>query len=187
MLFKVRIRPADGASQDEPLTTNQKNPDPKINVEGPYRAFGVDLVPDPHAVSCRADANGNRHCAIEVWTFVYNTDGQKLITASNRLHTMLTPADYAKLLTGGMAFHQEVSVPVKGQYFLRTAIHDMVSDRVGAVEVPIAAVARLEPLKPLPAVDAPSVTLPPDAPSAPAPAASTPPAAAPNGTEAAPK
>ena len=90
---------------------------------------------------------------------MYNTDGQKLITASNRLHTMLTPADYAKLLTGGMAFHQEVSVPVKGQYFLRTAIHDMISDRVGAVEVPIAAVARLEPLKPLPAVDAPAMAL----------------------------
>ena len=39
-----------------------------------------------------------------------------------------------------MAFHQEISVPVRGQYYLRTAIHDMISDRVGAVEVPIAEV-----------------------------------------------
>jgi VWFA-related protein len=179
ILFKVRIRPADGGDQEEPLKTNQTNPDPKVKVEGPYKAYGVDLVPDPHAVSCRADPNGNRHCSIEVWTFVYNTDGQKLITASNRLHTMLTPADYAKLLTGGMAFHQEVSVPVKGQYFLRTAIHDMISDRVGAVEVPIAAVARLEPLKPLPAVNAPAVMLPPDAPAPAAPAPAAPTAAAP--------
>lgn len=185
ILFKVRIRPAGTGRQEEPLKTNQTNPDPKVKVEGPYQSYGVDLVPDPHAVSCRADLNGNRHCAIEVWTFVYNTDGQKLITASNRLHTMLTPADYAKLLTGGMAFHQEVSVPVKGQYFVRTAIHDMISDRVGAVEIPIAAVARLEPLKPLPAVDAPSVALPPDAPAAaapvvvaPAPAATTSPTGA---------
>ena len=45
-----------------------------------------------------------------------------------------------------MAFHQEISVPVKGQYYLRTAIHDMVSDNVGAVEIPVAAVARLDPL-----------------------------------------
>ena len=179
ILFKVRIRPAGNGNLDEPLATNQKNPDPKINVEGPYKAFGVDLVPDPHAVSCREEPTGNRHCAIEVWTFVYNNDGQKLITASNRLHTMLTPADYAKLLTGGMAFHQEISVPVKGSYFLRTAIHDMVSDRVGAVEVPVVAVARLEPLKPLPAVDAPSVPLPADTspsptPTAPAPATPAP-------------
>jgi hypothetical protein len=159
ILFKVRIRPADVPPIDAPLKSNQTNPDPKIKVEGPYREYGVDLVPDPHAVSCRADAAGNRHCAIEVWTFVYDTDGDKLITASNRLHTLMTPADYAKMQSGGMAFHQEVSVPVRGQYFLRTAIHDMVSDRVGAVEVPVAAVAKLAPLQ-AEAAPAPVVPLP---------------------------
>jgi hypothetical protein len=78
---------------------------------------------------------------------VYNNQGEKLITASNRLYRYLTPADYAQLLKGGMAFHQEISVPVKGQYFVRTAIHDMISDRVGAVEVPIIEVAKLDPLQ----------------------------------------
>lgn len=178
ILFKVRIRPADTPPIDTPLKSNQSNPDPKVKVQGPFREYGVDLVPDPHAVSCRLGADGNRHCALEVWTFVYNSDGERLITASNRLHTMMTPADYAKMLSGGMAFHQEVSVPVKGQYYLRTAIHDMVSDRVGAVEVPVAAVARLEPLKPLPAVAAPAVPLPADAaPAMPSPAPAAGPAA----------
>jgi VWFA-related protein len=168
ILFKVRIRPASLPPAETPLQSNQTNPDPRVKVEGPFKAYGVDLVPDPKAVSCLQDATGNRHCSIEVWTFIYNSDGQKLITASNRLHTFLTPEEYSKLLTGGMAFHQEISVPVKGQYFLRTAIHDMVSDRVGAVEVPIAAVAHLEPLKSLPVAVAPtSVTSePPAAPSA---------------------
>lgn len=178
ILFKVRIRPSDAAPEATPLRTNQKNPDPKIKLEGPYKAYGVDLVPDPRAVSCRQEANGNRHCAIEVWTFVYNSEGQKLITASNRLYRFLTPADYQRLLTGGMAFHEEVSVPVKGHYYLRCAIHDMVSDRVGAVEIPITAVAKLEPLQPLPPVPGVESTSPalPAAPSAtvPAPAAAVP-------------
>jgi hypothetical protein len=125
----------------------------------------VDLVPDPHAVNCKQEPNGNRHCALEMWTSVYNSDGQKLITASNRLRAMLTPAEYARLLTGGMAFHQEISVPVKGQYFIRTAIHDLNSDRVGAVEIPVAAVAGLDPLKQV-AAAAPASTVgehaPPD-------------------------
>jgi VWFA-related protein len=181
ILFKVRIRPASLPPAEMPLQSNQTNPDPKVKVEGPYKAYGVDLVPDPRAVSCRQDATGDRHCSLEVWTFVYNSDGQKLITASNRLHTSLTPAEYAKLLTGGMAFHQEISVPVKGQYFLRTAIHDMVSDRVGAVEVPIAAVAHLEPLQQLPpapdAEAAPTTTPTTAAPAVPAAA----PQAAPGG------
>jgi hypothetical protein len=32
--------------------------------------------------------------------------------------------------------------------YVRTAIHDMISDRVGAVEVPVNSVARLDPLQP---------------------------------------
>jgi len=196
ILFKVRIRPAGTPPEDEPLKSNQTNPDPKVKVEGPYKEYGVDLVPDPKAVSCRAEASGNRHCAIEVWTFVYNSQGERLITASNRLHTLLTPADYAKMIVGGMAFHQQISVPVKGQYYLRTAIHDMVSDKVGAVEVPIAAVAHLEPLQPLPAVLAPSVPLPASADTPAAPMPTTPsstlapgnaPVPAPAGTPVAPK
>jgi VWFA-related protein len=169
ILFKVRIRPSDAPPEATPLKTNQTNPDPKVKLEGPYKAYGVDLVPDPHAVSCRQEASGNRHCAIEVWTFVYDNQGQKLITASNRLYRFLTPTDYQQLLTGGMAFHEEVSVPVKGHYYLRCAIHDMVSDRVGAVEIPVTAVARLEPLQPLPEVPGVESTSPalPAAPSAP--------------------
>jgi hypothetical protein len=124
-------------------------------------------------VSCRAEPSGNRHCSIEVWTFVYNNDGEKLITASNRLHTYMTPADYAKMLSGGMAFHQEISVPVKGNYYVRTAIHDMISDRVGAVEVPIAEVAHLDPLQAAVAPPADSAM-----PVAPTPAALTAPSAA---------
>ena len=177
ILFKVRIRPSDAPPAETPLKTNQTNPDPKVKLEGPYKSYGVDLVPDPRAVSCRQEANGNRHCAIEVWTFVYNTDGQKLITASNRLYRFLTPTDYNQLLVGGMAFHEEVSVPVKGHYYLRCAIHDMVSDRVGAVEIPVTAVAKLEPLQPLPAVPgvestSPAQSTPPATPAATPPASS---------------
>jgi hypothetical protein len=85
----------------------------------------------------------------------------------------MTPAQYNTLLSGVMAFHQQISVPVKGQYYLRTAIHDMVSDNVGAVEIPITAVARLDPLKE--AAAAPAAA--PDAtgtPAAPAPANAAP-------------
>ena len=108
-----------------------------------------------------------------MWTFVYNSNGQWVITASNRLHTRLTPAEYNTLLSGGMAFHQQISVPVKGQYYLRTAIHDLESDNVGAVEVPVSAVARLDPLKEVaggPSSSAPDATGKPTAPTTQTPA-----------------
>ena len=168
VLFQARIRPASAPPSDAVLASNQLNP--RMKVKGPYRQYSVDLVPDAHAVSCSEEANGNRHCGLEVWTFVYDSDGEKVVTASNRLRSVLSPADYRKLLAGGMAFHQQISVPVKGEYFVRTAIHDMVSDRVGAVEVPVESIARLEPLQQVAAstpepTAAPAVSVPVEGPT----------------------
>ncbi len=174
ILFKVRIRPAAAPPDEEPLKNNHTNPDPKVKVAGPYKEYGVDLVPDAKAVSCPINpATGTHRCELEVMTYVYNREGELLIMAHNAVSQSMSAADYAKLQTSGMAFHQEVSVPVKGQYYLRTAIHDLKSDRVGAVEVPVAAVAKLEPLKPLSAAVAPSAA-PPSAASAQPSGASTP-------------
>jgi hypothetical protein len=175
IVFKVRVRPSSAPPQATVLQSNQSNPDPKLKIEGPFKQYGVDLVPDAHAVTCRVGADGNHHCVLEVWTFIYNINGDKLITASNRLFRRMTPAEYNQLLSGGMAFHQQISVPVRGQYFLRTAIHDMVSDNVGAVEIPIGVVARLDPLKDVAAAPAaaPDATGTPASP-APAPANAAP-------------
>ena len=173
ILFKVRIRPASNPPAEALAPDNVTNPDPKVKVEGPFKEYGVDLVPDPHAVNCSLDPSGNHHCALEIWAYVYDSNGKLLVTTGHRVFRRLSPDDYNKLLTGGMAFHQEISVPVKGQYYLRTAIHDMVSDRVGAVEVPIAQVARLEPLKELPAASDSSPAAPASTPAATAPAAAT--------------
>jgi hypothetical protein len=173
ILFDVRIRPSSTPPEPQIIATNQSNPDPKMQgmLTGPFKEYSVDLIPNARAVSCLPGADSNFHCAIEVWTFVFDPNGDKLITASNRLHSRLTPAEYSEMQRGMMKFHQQISVPVKGQYYIRTAIHDMVSDNVGAVEVPVAAVANLEPLQQLaeaPASSAPDANAKPAAPTAPA-------------------
>jgi hypothetical protein len=144
--FKVRIRPSAEPPSDRPAPSDRTNPDPKVNVTGPFKDYGVDLVPDPHAISCPASEDGNLHCAIQVATYVYNPEGVLLVTTTANARTALKPEEYAQMLHTGMAFHEEISVPVKGQYYLRTAVHDLKSDRVGAVEVSVASVAHLPPL-----------------------------------------
>ena len=148
--MKVRIRPSAMPPEDQLVQGNHANPDPKVGVSGPYKYYGVDLVPDPKSVSCPAADNGNLHCAIDVATYVYNREGVLLVATNASTRATLSPANYAEMLHTGMAFHQEISVPVKGQYYLRTAVHDVTSDRVGAVEVPVASVAHLAPLDELP-------------------------------------
>ena len=51
---------------------------------------------------------------------------------------------------------QQISVPAKGEYYLRIGIRDTASDHVGAVELPVAAVAKLPPV----AMPAPAATAP---------------------------
>jgi hypothetical protein len=47
------------------------------------------------------------------------------------------------MMETGLQFHQAVSVPAKGEYFLRIGLHDLLVDHVGAVEVPVSAVKNL--------------------------------------------
>jgi hypothetical protein len=58
-----------------------------------------------------------------------------------------TPARWAQVMKGGVSFHEEISVPAKGDFFLRLAVHDLTSDRIGAIEVPISSSHRVTAAK----------------------------------------
>jgi hypothetical protein len=40
------------------------------------------------------------------------------------------------MLTGGANAHQEIAIPATGNYFLRIAVHDLITDHIGALEIP---------------------------------------------------
>jgi hypothetical protein len=79
-------------------------------------------------------------------TFVYDQNGLLIGTTAKSIHTNLTPDGYRQLYQYGLQLHQEVSVPLKGDYYLRIGLHDLTSNRVGAIEVPVAAIRNLPPL-----------------------------------------
>ncbi|MDP9039202.1 MAG: VWA domain-containing protein [Acidobacteriota bacterium] len=159
ILLRVRVRPAASPPQEQPVQGNLVNPDPRVKSGGPYRSYGIDVVPDRREISCPQLADGTRRCAIEVATYVYDRDGQLIVTTQRKTSARLSATNYQEMLVKGMAFHLEVSVPVRGEYYLRTAVHDLTSGRIGAVEVPVSAVAHLQPLDALaaPAAAAPGV------------------------------
>ena len=77
--------------------------------------------------------------------FVYDADGVLFNTQTGRLTADIPAARFASLMQSGIRFRQEISVPVKGEYFLRVGVHDQNTNRVGAVEVPVYAVSKLTP------------------------------------------
>jgi hypothetical protein len=44
------------------------------------------------------------------------------------------------MLKNGAVSRDEIDVPAKGDYFLRIAVHDLTSDRVGAIEIPTSSI-----------------------------------------------
>ena len=141
ILLKERILPASTATEDNIAEGNELNPAAK----GSFRRYVLDFEADPGAVDFIATPDGNYTCTIDYVTLVYDRDGMPVNRAGRTVRAMLTRAKYLAILHTGVPFHQEISVPAKGEFYLRTAVHDLASGRVGAVEVPVEAVAGLAP------------------------------------------
>jgi hypothetical protein len=64
---------------------------------------------------------------------------------ANPLKGSLTPAQFARIQQTGFPWHQEIDVPIKGDYSLRLGVHDIAANRVGTTEISIAGVRNLPP------------------------------------------
>ncbi len=85
-----------------------------------------------------------------------------MIDDKTQANLIAAPLDDIKkaVASHGIQYHQEISVPVKGSYYLRIGVHDLIGDRVGAVEIPVASVQNLAPPTP-PAANPPAPQLAP--------------------------
>jgi hypothetical protein len=113
---------------------------------GPYRRYTVQFSIDPHDIACATTADGVHHCVWDTLIFVYDAEGTLLNTQGAGMKANIPADRFDNLMKGSIRFRQEISVPVKGESFLRIGVHDQATDRVGAVELPISAVSKLPPL-----------------------------------------
>jgi hypothetical protein len=101
-------------------------------------------------IHCSPTPQGPLYCAVEFVTCVYDADGQLINTQVNDIKEMVKPDFFASVHGAGnhpeFQYKQEISVPVKGDYYLRVGVHDLLTNHVGAVELPVSAVSSLPPL-----------------------------------------
>jgi VWFA-related protein len=152
LIFVANVRPSTGATEASTAPGNQAGK----KLSGPFRRYKVTFLANPRVVNCAAGADGLHHCALAFLTFVYDGDGVLVNMQINDLTFNIPPEKYADAMSHNFVYRQEISVPVKGEYYLRIGMHDGNTDNVGALEVPVAAVAKLEPAAALPAMAAPT-------------------------------
>jgi len=110
----------------------------------PFRTYRVKVQADAHALSLTRGADGMRHGTVEFVTLVFDQQGRQVNSMMSTAVLNVTEARYPVLLKAGVPVDLEIAVPVKGNYFLRIGVHDVGSDHIGAIEVPVDAV-RTEP------------------------------------------
>ena len=141
IIFGANVRPS--SADTEPALVPGNLAPPKTS--GPYHRYTVLFSIDARGIDCAANPEGVHHCALESMIFVYDADGVLFNTQTGRIAADIPASRFASLLQSGIRFRQEISVPVKGEYFLRIGVHDQTTNRVGAVEVPVYAVSKLMP------------------------------------------
>jgi VWFA-related protein len=167
ILFKVSVRPVGppGQTEDNPAPGNVL----EGKTHGPFRRYIINYAVSPSDITFLRGSDGIVRAGFELATFVFNPDGVLLNMVNNPIQVAAPLDDIKKAAANGIQYHQEISVPVKGEYFLRIVVHDIPRNRFGAVELATSSVKNLPPA-PTPAT-APPPSSPPAAPPAPTAAA----------------
>ena len=145
IIFKARVLPAAAALEETPASGNKPNPDAKFS-HGPYRRYTIDIAADPHSIYFTKSADGKYHSHIEVRAYVFDQDGQLIVETSTSNRADISADALNSIIKNGYPLHQQISVPIKGNFYIRIGVYDFTGDHIGSIEVPVAAVKDLTPL-----------------------------------------
>jgi VWFA-related protein len=142
IVLKVAVNPATGRPED--VVAKANNMAPKIS--GPFERYVLQVAALPAAFTFARDVPGKIHMSARLVTRVYSADGALINSTTLNVIGDIDDARYRTIMADGVQFRQEVSVPVKGENFLRIGVEDLATNRMGVVEIPVATVAKLKPL-----------------------------------------
>ncbi len=142
IVLKVAVNPATGRPEDVVAKTNVMAP----KVAGPFERYVLSVAALPQAFTFTRDTPGKIHMSARLVARVYSADGALISSTAVNAMGDIDDARYQTIMADGVQFRQEISVPVKGESFLRIGVEDLATNRVGVVEIPVAMVAKLKPL-----------------------------------------
>jgi hypothetical protein len=135
VLFDVRVLPAgDPEVKSEPVTAGPAGMVTK-GLGHPQR-YMVDYWVDPRGVEATPLANGGQQRTIEVTQVVYDDEGIRENYSDTPFQITMTAAEAQGALRDGIELRQQIDLP-RGKGYLRVAVHDVASGRIGTAEIPV--------------------------------------------------
>jgi VWFA-related protein len=106
----------------------------------PHGMYQLNALVDFSTLQFSPDADGKMHGVIDVATVIYDKNGKVLDSRNDRATLALDDARYQAMLKSGMRYHQVVALPDKGDGYVRVAVHDAMTDKLGTVQISMASV-----------------------------------------------
>jgi len=142
ILFDVKVVPIPGTEQTLP-TDNQRS---AAEMKPPYRRYHIDYTTHVDKISFQRQPDGNYLSDFEFMVLIYDSDSGKAFNATTMEVRPTVPAStYESMLKNGATAFQEIDVPAKGSFFFRIGVHDVTTDHVGALEIPVSSITTPPP------------------------------------------
>lgn len=103
----------------------------------PFRTYDILFHASSRNIELTPTADGLHHGQVEFVAVLYDAEGDVVNTVQRNATFDLSDEHYLEMLQHGLPLMAHIAVPVKGNYFLRLGVHDVNSDAVGAMEIPI--------------------------------------------------
>ncbi|MEZ2348109.1 VWA domain-containing protein [Terriglobus sp. RCC_193] len=123
---------------------------PAVNVESakvigapvfealPHGMYQLNALVDFSTLQFSPDTDGKMHGVVDVATVIYDKNGKVLDSRSDRATLALDDARYQAMRKTGMRYHQVIALPDKGDGYVRVAVHDATTDKLGTVQISMA-------------------------------------------------
>jgi len=155
MPFKITVTPMP---EVERLKGNAPLPKDNFMVADwrstPFRNYRVHFSLSPEDLQFIVSADGTYHYLFRCVVVIFRDDGEAVNSISTMVPVDLKAEEYERVMQAGMGFDQTIAIPTRGNstavaitgnFFMRAAIEEVATGRIGAIEVPAEWVKALPP------------------------------------------
>jgi VWFA-related protein len=109
---------------------------PDVPAKTPVKRYALDFTIDTHSLTLNTLGDGSSRAQVEFIVIAYGQDGRRLNSSDDGFAFHLRADQYESAIDNGIPRHLEFDLP-PGHIYLRVAVHDLLSNRIGSTEFPI--------------------------------------------------
>jgi hypothetical protein len=125
---------------------------------GRFLRYIVEYSTDVRNLAILSAADGKRMAHVEYMALVYDAQGKRINSAVKSLREIWTPAQYPTTQQWGVRYRLQIDVPARGDFTLRLLVHDLTTDRIGTIDVPLSTLPPASTASPVATVQTPTPT-----------------------------